>query len=141
MALVRWNPFGDLENIHRAMDRYFEGSGFEGEAHWTPRVDIFEDDKAYNISVELPGMDQKDVHVNLENKVLSISGERKLEQEKKKDGYARVERFYGSFSRSFYLPDGVDQEKIEAKMDKGVLHVALPKSDEVKPKQIEVKVS
>jgi HSP20 family protein len=147
MAIVRWNPFAEVQDLQRRMNRLFDDSifrsekGDEGLMNWTPNVDIFEDDEKIMLSAELPGMDRKDVKIHVENNMLSISGERKLENEEKKDRYTRVERYYGSFQRSFALPNLVNQDKIEAHMEKGVLKVTLPKREESKPKQIEIKVN
>jgi HSP20 family protein len=142
MALIRWNPFGEIDTFQRQMNRLFEDCA-RPEASvtgWTPRVDTFEDENQITVSAELPGLSDKDVTVNVENNVLTISGERAIENEENKDGYTRVERLYGSFDRSFSLPNTVDIEKVDAKMDKGVLTVTLPRREETKPKQIEVKV-
>ena len=142
MALIRWNPFGEVDTFQRQMNRLFEDYARPDNSvsGWTPRVDIFEDENQIILSAELPGLSDKDVTVNVENNVLTISGERALENEEKKDGYTRVERYYGSFNRSFSLPNTVDIEKVDAKMDKGVLTVSLPRREDTKPKQIEVKV-
>src|SRR5438093_576819 len=104
---------------------------------WAPLVDITEDDKEFLIKAELPEVKREDVKVAVENGVLTISGERKLEKEHKK--YHRVERVYGGFVRSFTLPDGADADKVNAEFKDGVLKVHLPKSEKVQPKQIEVK--
>ena len=138
MALIRWNPFGEL-------DRFFNG-GLRHEIEdcscdWAPSVDIFDGDNEIVLTAELPGLSQEDVKVNIENNVLTLSGERKIENEETRDNYSRVERYYGSFSRSFRLPNTVDQANIDAGMEKGVLRVTLPKSEQTKPKQIEVKVN
>src|SRR2546425_12649664 len=110
-------------------------------AEWAPLVDITEDDKEYLIKAELPEVRKDDVKVAVENGVLTISGERKFEKEQKNKKYHRVERAYGSFVRSFTLPEGADADKVNAEFKDGVLKVHLPKSEEVKPKQIEVKVA
>jgi HSP20 family protein len=115
-----------------------DGETLAGE--WTPAVNIREDKDEYVLSVALPGLDQQDVKVNLENNALTISGERKLEHEDKRDSYSRIEQFYGSFTRSFSLPNTIDATKVEAKMEKGVLTISLPRREETKPKAIEVKV-
>jgi HSP20 family protein len=107
---------------------------------WTPAVDILEEEDAYTVSMALPGLSQGDVKVGIENNTLTISGERKLDKEDKRDDYARIEQFYGTFSRSFTLPNTIDASKVEAHMDKGVLKVVLPRREEARPKSIEVKV-
>ena len=143
MALIRWNPFGDLNAIQRQMHHMFDET--ENESHflraWSPAVDVLETEDKFEVTAELPGLDQKEITVNVENDVMTISGERKFESEDSRDDYTRVERTYGSFRRSFTLPPTVDQTKIKAKMEKGLLNVTLPKREETKPKQIEVKVN
>jgi HSP20 family protein len=146
--LVRWNPFKELESLHSEIDRLFGESfpsrtGGRGEIAgfgWTPHVDIFEDREAIDITVDLPGIEQKDVKLNIDNNVLTLSGERKLERENKKDNYHRMERFHGTFSRSFSLPNTVNAEKVDAHMEHGVLKIHLPKREEAKPKLIDIKV-
>jgi len=108
---------------------------------WTPLADITEDDKEYLIKAELPEMKKEDVKVTVENGVLTISGERKCEQEETKKKYHRVERGYGTFMRSFTLPDDADFNKVNAQFKNGVLMVHVPKSERAQPKQIEVKVA
>ena len=152
MAIVRWEPFRDLVSIQGRMNRLFDeafrgatrGSG-DGEewslGSWAPAVDIFEQDGHIVLKAELPGVDPKDVEVRVENNVLTLRGERKLDSEVQKESYHRVERAYGSFSRSFTLPSVVDTEKIKAEYRDGVLRVNLPKREEAKPKQISISVT
>lgn len=146
MAIVRYNPFGELRAMQEQMNRLLDlawnrESGEElREGVWKPPVDIYEDSANVFIKAELPGMDQKDIEVKIENNTLILRGERKHEQEVKKENYHRVERFYGSFQRSFSLPQTVDQENVKASCDKGVLTIILPKKEEDKPKQITVEV-
>ena len=109
-------------------------------SQWSPAVDIIEDDKEFLIKAELPDIKKQDVHVTVENGVLTISGERKFEKEETKKRYHRVERSYGSFTRSFSLPEGADSSKVRAEFKDGVLQVHMLKSENAKPKQIEVKV-
>jgi len=148
MALVRWNPFAELINMQDQVnrlfgDRYLKPSIAEREVsdEWSPAVDIFEDADGVVLKVELPEMDMKDIDVKIEDNALKIRGERKLESEDKKDNYHRVERYYGSFSRSFSLPSTVDQEKVKASYDRGVLRIALPKKEDTKPKKIKIDVT
>ncbi len=152
MAIVRWEPFRDLVSIQGRMNRLFDEafrgatrqSGDEEEwslGSWAPAVDIFEQDGNIVLKAELPGVDSKDVDVRVENSVLTLRGERKLDNEVKKESYHRVERAYGSFSRSFTLPSVVDTEKIKADYRDGVLRVNLPKREEAKPKQISISVT
>jgi HSP20 family protein len=152
MAIVRWEPFRDLVSIQDRMNRLFDeafrggsrpGSGDEewSLSSWAPAVDIFEQDGTIVLKAELPGVDPKDVDVRVENNVLTLRGERKLDNEVQKESYHRVERAYGSFSRSFTLPTVVDTEKIKADYRDGVLRVNLPKREEAKPKQISINVA
>ncbi|MBN2331928.1 MAG: Hsp20/alpha crystallin family protein [Deltaproteobacteria bacterium] len=146
MALVKWTPFRDLMTIQDQINRLFEDSLQRTDEKrlmapsWQPLVDIYEDGQAIIIKAELPEVDEKDIQLNIENNTLTIKGERKLEQEEKKDNYHRVERFYGSFTRSFDLPTTVDQDGIKASYDKGVLKITLPKKEEVKPKKVQIQV-
>jgi len=144
MALVRWNPNREMTNWQREWNRML--GDFLGDTtdsvtgNWAPQVDIYEDENHVVVSAALPGMAQEDISVNIENNTLTISGERKFANEEKKDRFTRVEQFYGNFTRSFALPNTIDQEKIEATMDKGILSVTLPKREETKPRSIKVKV-
>jgi HSP20 family protein len=150
MAIVRWEPFRDLqavqERLNRVFDEAFRGVPRGGDdewalgGSWAPSVDIFEHEGNLVLKAELPGVDPKDVDVRVENNVLTLRGERKFETEVKKEKYHRVERAYGTFSRSFTLPNVVDTEKIKADYKDGVLQVTLPQREEAKPKQIQVSV-
>jgi HSP20 family protein len=153
MSLVRWNPArelatwpSDLFGIQREMNRMFDGffRGTNDEYYvissWTPAVDIAEHDDEYLVKVELPGINKDEVKLTLENNILTIRGEKKQEKETKKESYHRVERSYGSFQRSFTLPAAVKADRIDASYKDGILTVSLPKAEEAKPKQIEVKV-
>lgn len=149
-ALTRWDPFKELDELHnrlasligRAPVRRQDG-GKENitVAEWSPLVDITEDDKEYLIKAELPEVKNDAVKVTVESGVLTITGERKFEKEEKGKKYHRVERAYGSFVRSFDLPDDADANKVSAEFKDGVLLVHLAKSESAKPKQIEVKVN
>ncbi|GAB4376253.1 MAG: Hsp20/alpha crystallin family protein [Acidobacteriota bacterium] len=150
MALVRWNPFSELERIQREVNRLFDDTALrrltsEGDepiaSAWVPPVDIAEDKDNITITVDLPGLDRDDVHVAIEDNRLTISGERKFEKKSEDREWSRVERAYGAFTRTFSLPNVVDTDRVEAKMDRGVLTIVLPKREEAKPKQIEVKVA
>lgn len=147
MAIVRYNPFRDLRAMQEQMSHLLDmawsrESGEElREGVWQPSVDIFETEEAVVIKAELPGIEQKDIEVKIEDNTLVLRGERKHEEEVTKENYHRVERYYGSFQRSFSLPNAIDQEKVKATCDKGVLTVILPKKEEKKPKQITVEVS
>ena len=139
-----------MEDIHDRLFNLFKNTqprtgGGEQESltvsEWTPLVDITEDDKEYLIKAELPEVKKEEVKVTVENGLLTISGDRKIEKEEKGKRYHRVERAYGSFVRSFSLPDDADGNKVNAEFKEGVLRVHLAKSEHAKPKQIEVKVS
>jgi len=153
MAIIRWEPFRDLLTLQDRMNRVFDeslrgaprGNPSEDDwalgGSWAPSVDIYEQDGNIVLKAELPGIDAKDVDIRLEDNVLTLRGERKLDNEVKRENYHRVERSYGSFSRSFTLPTVVDQEKIKADYRDGVLRVTLPKREEAKPKQISIAVA
>jgi HSP20 family protein len=110
-------------------------------AEWTPSVDITEDDNEWVVKADLPELKKEEVKVTVESGVLTISGERKLEKEEKNKKYHRIERAYGSFVRSFSLPDGTDSSKVNAEFKEGVLKIHLPKSEQAKPKSLQIKVS
>ena len=146
-TLMRWDPFRELEDVSERLNRMIrrpatQTSGKETMtvADWTPTVDISETDGEYQIKAEIPDVRKEDVKVKLEDGVLTIQGERKQEKEEKGKRYHRVERSYGSFVRSFSLPDLVDEEKVKAEFRDGVLNLHLPKSEKAKPRAIEVKV-
>ena len=147
MAIMRWKPWGDLVNIQDEVNRLFDDSfgriparWIESGARWSPAVDISENNDKIYVDVEIPGMKKEDIKVSLENSVLSLKGEKKQEREIKEENCHRVERQYGSFVRSFELPMPVQAEKIKASYRNGVLHVELPKAEEVKPKEIPIEV-
>jgi HSP20 family protein len=146
---ARWDPFKDLEEISERFNRLFgrmtparRESGREAltVADWAPTVDISEDEKEYLIKAEIPEVDKKDVKVTLQEGVLTIQGERKQEKEEKGRKFHRIERSYGTFVRSFTLPEEVAEDKLKAEFKDGMLFVHLPKSERAKPKAIEVKV-
>jgi len=151
MAIVRWEPFRDLLSLQERMNRLFTESyrtGAEGQGDewalggsWAPAVDIHEQEGNIVLKAELPGIDPKDVDIRIENNTLTLRGERKFDDEVKRENYHRVERTYGAFARSFTLPNVVDTEKIKADYKDGVLRVTLPKREEAKPKQIQVNVT
>jgi HSP20 family protein len=148
MSLVRWDPFRELEDMSDRLNRMFgrpvarPESGKEAitVADWIPAVDISETDAEYLIKAELPEVKKEDVKVTVQHGVLTIHGERKQEKEEKGKRYHRVERSYGSFTRSFTLPDEVDETKVRAEFKDGMLHLHLAKSEKAKPKAIDVKV-
>ena len=134
--LQLWRPFGSS-----MLDRFFDRSTASDNStrDWRPAADIYEEEGAYLVKVELPGVEKDDVKVSLEHEVLTILGERKFEKKEEKRNYHRVERAYGSFSRSFHVPETIEVDKIEAKFDNGVLEVRLPKGEKVQPRLIEVR--
>jgi HSP20 family protein len=149
MTLVRWDPFRELEDMSDRLNRMFSRPSIGSKngketltvADWTPTVDISETDGEYVIKAELPEVKKEDVKVTLEDGVLTLSGERRQEKEEKHTKYHRVERSYGSFVRSFSLPELVDESKVKAEYKDGVLSLHLPKAEKVKPRAIEVKVA
>ncbi len=148
MALVRWEPLREIARLQDDVNRFFDNRVWrwrtaneeELSAHFVPAVDIYEDNDKLALTVELPGMVAKDVDVRIENGVLTIKGERKIEKEDKKENYIRVERTYGTFTRSFNLPNTVDSEKVKADFQNGLLEVTIPKKEETKPRTIQIKV-
>ena len=147
MAIVRWDPFRDLHAFQERMNRLYDpsflpqGRGEEPLSAWAPAVDIYETEKEIVLKADLPGIPLADVDIRVENTTLTLRGERKFENEVKEDNYTRVERSYGAFSRSFALPNTVDADKISANYENGVLHVAMPKREEARPKQIKVNIT
>jgi len=153
MSLIRWNPTRDLASfpsdiftVQREMNRMFD-SFFRGadepsllSSSWIPAVDVAEEDNEYVVKLELPGVNKDDVKITVESNTLTIRGEKKSEKESKEKNYHRMERSYGSFQRSFTLPTSVKNDKIDAEYKDGILSITLPKAEEAKPKQIEVKV-
>jgi HSP20 family protein len=145
--LTRWDPFREFVTIQDRMNRLFRDSfGTEGREDaltttaFAPPVDVYEDEHNVTLKIEVPGIDEKDIDVRIENNTLTVHGERKFEKEEKEENYRRVERQYGSFTRTFTLPNTVDQDSVQADYDKGVLKVKLAKKAEAKPKQIKVNV-
>ncbi len=150
MAIVRNDPFRDLlalqDQLFRTFDSAYRGGRSEDHlpaaaATWQPLVDVFEDAEGITLKVELPEVDAKDVEIQVEGNSLTLKGERKLEKEDKREGYHRIERTYGAFSRTFTLPNTVDVEHITAESKDGVLRVFLPKKAETKPRQIKVGIA
>ena len=145
---TRWNPFKEIEDMEKRLSSFFGRTPVPGGdkkeaitvAEWSPLVDISEDEKEYLIKAEVPEMKKEEIKINVHDDVLAISGERKYEKEEKGKKYQRVERAYGSFVRSFTLPEDADVSKVSAEYKDGVLKVHLPKSEKAKPKAIEVKV-
>lgn len=150
MAIARWQPFCDLMATERGFDRLFRDAfssvlpGREGELPtraWAPAVDICENENNIVLKAELPGVDPKDVEVRVEDNTLYLKGERKFEKDTKEENYHRIERSYGSFARSFTLPNSIDAEKVAAEYKDGLLTLTLPKREETKPKTIKINIS
>jgi len=147
-ALTRWDPFRELEDLQSRLSTMFGRVPLRKNgdkevmtvAEWAPLVDITEDEKEYLIKAELPEVKKEDIKLTVHDDVLTITGERKYEKEEKGKKYHRVERAYGSFTRSFTLPDDADATKVMAESKDGILKVHVPKSEKAKPKSIEVKV-
>jgi HSP20 family protein len=146
-VLTRWDPFREFSTLQDRMNRLFRDSfGPEGAEEaltttsFAPPVDVYEDEHNVTLKIEVPGIEEKDIDVRIENNTLTVHGERKFEKEEKEENYRRVERQYGSFTRSFTLPSTVDPNQVNANYDKGVLKIKLAKKAEAKPKQIKVNV-
>src|SRR6201981_2057702 len=144
-VLTRWDPFREFSTLQDRMNRLFRDSyGDREEALTTstfaPPVDVYEDEHNITLKIEVPGIEEKDIDVRIENNTLAVHGERKFEKEEKEENFSRGERQYGSLTRSFPLPNTVDAEKVQATYDKGILKVQLAKKAEAKPKQIKVNV-
>ena len=146
MTIVRWEPlreFGALQNeMNRLFNTVFDapapGNGGAAMRRWMPAMDLVETDDSYVLRADLPGLSEGDISIEVENNVLTVSGERKSEHESKGEGYHRVERAFGAFSRSLTLPQGVDPAAVTASFDRGVLEVSIPKPEERKPRRIEI---
>lgn len=149
--LARWNPFRELEDVSEHLNNLFgrslpsrilqnEEQAF-GISQWSPSVDIIETPQDFQVKAELPEVKKEDIHVNLTDGVLHIEGERKQEREEKDKKFHRIERFYGSFKRSFTIPANIDESKIRAEFKDGLLSIHLPKAEKNKPKGTEIKVS
>src|ERR671925_1731482 len=143
MALVRWDPIGELDSLqsdmNRLFDRFFGGRApNDTSRRWIPAMDLLETEDHLVLRGDLPGMTEDDVNIEIKDHVLTVSGERKAEHEDKGEGYHRVERAFGSFSRSLTLPAGVDAGQVEANFDNGVLEVRIPKPAEAKPTRVQI---
>src|SRR5437660_9770479 len=146
-VLTRWEPLREFATLEDRMNRLFRDSYNDAgqdesltTSRFAPAVDVYEDEHQVTLKVEVPGIDEKDIDVRVENNTLTVQGERKIEHEEKEENYRRVERQYGSFVRTFTLPPTVDNEKVAANYEKGVLKITLPKKAEAKPKQIKVNI-
>ncbi len=150
MALIRWEPVAELNTIQNEMNRLFNnffdaptghnGNGSGTSRRWIPAMDLAETPDHYVLRTDLPGLSDEDVNVQLEDNVLTISGERKTEQQTEQEGYYRLERAFGGFSRSLTLPDGVDADSVQGHFDRGVLEITIPKPEQKKPRQVQIKL-
>jgi HSP20 family protein len=143
--ITRWDPFREFATLQDRMNRLFQDLPAQREELMTsgtfiPPVDIYEDENKITLKMEVPGIEEKDLDVRLENSTLTVRGERKFEKEEKEENFHRIERRYGAFSRSFTLPNTVDAEKVGASYENGILRLELMKRAEAKPKQIKVNV-
>jgi HSP20 family protein len=151
MALVRWEPARELNSLQQEMNRLFStffdsptGTGATGAngvaRRWIPAMDLVESDEHFVLTADLPGLAEEDIKLEFEGDVLTLSGERKVDQEQHRDGYYRLERATGAFSRSLTLPEGVDVDGVTATFDKGVLEVRIPKPEQRKPRRVAIQV-
>src|ERR1044072_4751708 len=148
MAIVRWEPLRELASIQNEMNRLFvtvfdaPAPGGNGGTlrRWMPAMDLVETEDHFVLKADLPGLTEGDVNVEVEDNVLTVSGERKAEHEDKREGYVRVERSYGTFRRSLTLPEGIDPEAVQASFENGVLEVRIPKPEERKPRKVSIQV-
>ena len=148
MALIRWEPVRELGTIQNEMNRLFNtffeapagGNGTPALRRWIPAMDLVETDEQFVLRADLPGLSEGDVNIELEDNVLTISGERKSEREERKEGYYRVERASGAFTRSLTLPEGVDADAVKASFDRGVLEVRIPKPEARQPRTVAISV-
>jgi HSP20 family protein len=145
VTIVRWEPFRELSSLQTEMNRLFNaafetgsGGGTAAPRRWTPAMDLVETEDQFVLRADLPGLGEEDVNIELEDNVLTVSGERRTEHEDKREGFYRMERAYGSFSRSLTLPKGVDPEAVTAAFDRGVLEVRVPKPEQRKPRRISI---
>jgi HSP20 family protein len=147
MGITRWRPLRDLVSMQEEMNRLFDdffgrplvrAEGTEGV--WSPSVDVSEDKDNVIVRAEMPGMKKEEVKISIQDNVLTLKGEKKQEKEEKDANYHRIERSYGSFSRSFTLPTAVKADKVKASYKDGMLNITLPKTEEAKPKEIPVSI-
>jgi HSP20 family protein len=145
MAVIRWEPARELQSLQSEMNRLF-GTVFDtqtgdgGARRWIPAMDLVEEGEQFVLRADLPGVSEDDVKVELEDNVLTVAGERRSEHEEQRDGFRRIERSSGSFSRSLTLPEGIDAESINARFERGVLEVRVPKPEQRKPRRVAIDV-
>ena len=146
MALVRWEPVRELSSFQNDVNRLFNTffdtptAGNRSGRRWVPAMDLVETEDHFVLRADLPGLTEQDVHIDVEADVLTVSGERKSEDEDKREGYVRVERSYGAFRRSLTLPEGVEAEAVTASFDRGVLEIRIPKPEQRKPRRVAIQV-
>ena len=146
MTIVRWEPLRELGSLQNEMNRLFNtvfdappgGNGGSTMRRWMPAMDLVETDEHFVLRADLPGVTEDDIKIEFEDGTLTVSGERKAEHESGNEGYYRVERAFGAFSRSLTLPQGIDPEAVTANFDRGVLEVRIPKPEQRKPRRIEI---
>jgi HSP20 family protein len=143
MAIVRWEPAREVDSlqseVNRVFDAFFGTAGANGRVRrWVPAMDLVEDDEQLILRADLPGLSRDDVEIEIKDRVLTVSGERKTEDEQRSEGFYRVERAFGSFSRSMTLPDGIDAERVSAEFADGVLEVRIPKPEQRKPHRVAI---
>jgi len=138
MALVRWRPFNDVDDMSRLFDEMWRRQIRPMAGNWYPVVDIMEDENEYTLIAELPGLTRDDVKISLTDNIVTIRGEKKAKTEEKNENWHQMERTYGMFERSFTLGSSVDPSRVKAKFENGVLTVALPKSEEARPREIRI---
>jgi len=146
MVVTRWDPFRELATLQNRVNSLFQDYGRPGQDELTttssfvPSVDVYEDEHKVTLKLEIPGIKQEDVDIRLENNTLTVRGERNFEKEEKEENFHRIERRYGSFARSFTLPNTLDTDSVNASYENGVLRIELAKRAEAKPKQIKVNI-
>ena len=146
MVITRWDPFRELSTLQNRVNSLFQDYGRTNQDELTttgsfiPAVDVYEDEHKVTLKLEVPGVKEEDLDVQVENNTLTIRGERKFEKEEKEENFQRIERRYGSFSRSFTLPNTIDTESVKASYENGILKLELAKREEAKPKQIKVNI-
>jgi HSP20 family protein len=144
MALIRWEPATELNTLQNEMNRLFNrffdqpSNGVDAIGRWIPAMDLVEHGDHYVLRADLPGLSEADVNIELQDNVLTVSGERRFEQAEEQDGYRRIERHYGSFARSLTLPQGIEPEAIKGRFDRGVLEITIPKPEQQKPRKIQI---
>jgi HSP20 family protein len=149
MALIRWEPARELSSLQTEMNRVFNtffdapaggdgGNGGQAARRWVPPMDLVETGDHFVLRADLPGLSEEDIQIEVEDNVLTVSGERKAEHEENREGFYRVERAFGAFSRSLTLPQGIDPEAVTANFENGVLEIRVPKPEERKPRRIEI---